>query len=139
MRAIPISVVSLSVLFVAQPTSQADDAKKARFTDNTVFVQIRLKESDPFTGKSGCTSSSPKGQPLADATLKCGYPGAVSEVTWKYLKTTDTGDIYRFTRRFPADAENPKEEIKEAIYTGKEVVIFQDKAQRIGMAPNAAK
>lgn len=135
MRAIPVGVVTLLVLFVAQPTSKADDAKRARLIDNTVFVQIRLKETDPFSGKSGCTSSSQKGQPLADATLKCGYPSAVSEVTWKYIKTVDAGDVYRFTRRFPSDVENPKEETKEVTYTGKEIVVFQDKFHRIGMAP----
>jgi hypothetical protein len=139
MRSITFGLVCFLLLLGTRSAGQADDAKKARFADNMVFVQIRLKATEPFTDKAGCSCSSPKGRPLADATVTCGYPGAVVEVTWKYVKTTDDGDVYLFTRRFPLDGENTKEEKKQVTYKGKEVVAFEDESQRIGMAPRRGK
>jgi hypothetical protein len=76
---------------------------------------------------------------VADSTVTCGYPGGVSEVTWKFVKTTDAGDMYLFTRRFPVGAENTKQEKKEVTFAGKEVIVFVDEFQRIGLAPRPKK
>ena len=60
-----------------------------------------------------------------------GHPGAVSEVEWKYLRTTDAGDEYEVTRRFPVDAPTPGVETKTVVYSGKPLTVFQDNVQRV--------
>jgi hypothetical protein len=129
----------LAVLLFALLQPAFAEPPRNRITDNKVFVQIRVKPTDAFDGNTGCTCFSPKGTSVPDASLTCGHPGAVSEVSWKYVKTTENGDVYKFTRRFPADAEAPKEETKEVVFQGKKVIVFEDQWHRIGMAPSEKK
>ena len=72
----------------------------------------------------------------------------VAAVNWEFLKTTPTGDMYRFTRKIPAEPTTysgyPAYEgeqqttTKEIVYTGRELVIWQDEQQRIALRPAPA-
>jgi len=60
----------------------------------------------------------------------------VAAVNWEFLKTTPTGDMYRFTRKTPAEPTDysgypayqgaQQTTTKEIVYTGRELVIWQD-------------
>lgn len=67
--------------------------------------------------------------------MTCGHPGAVSKLRWKYLHTDAAGDHYNFSRMFPSDAPVNTTEFKDVVYTGKELVVFEDEVQRIAMLP----
>lgn len=88
---------------------------------------------------SGCTStftpqSNSPGTKIKYG-LSCGQDGAVSKLSWEYLSTDEKGDHYRFERSFPHDQPNQTVTKKEVIYQGKEIIIFEDDAQRISMFP----
>ncbi|WP_339681856.1 hypothetical protein [Gimesia maris] len=92
----------------------------------------------------GGASSSVKFNPMhrsPNKTVKYGLssgselPQGGSKVTCQYLRTDQQGDHYRFERTFLHDQSTQKMVTKEVVYTGKELVIFQDEAQRISMQP----
>jgi len=72
----------------------------------------------------------------------------VAAVNWEFLKTTPTGDRYRFTRKIPAEptdysgypAYKGEQQIttKEIVYTGRELVIWEDEQQRVALRPAPA-
>jgi len=67
-----------------------------------------------------------------------GHPGAVSELSGKFLRSTRAGDEYEFTRKFPADAADPadiKTTTKTVVYAGQPLTVFEDDAQRIVIYP----
>ena len=69
--------------------------------------------------------------PTSGGPMRCGHPGAVSEVEWKFLRTVDTGDEYEVPRRFPIDTPTPNTEKKTVTYRGEPLTIFEDDVQRV--------
>ncbi|RKY24663.1 MAG: hypothetical protein DRP83_07315, partial [Planctomycetota bacterium] len=63
--------------------------------------------------------------------MTCGHPGAVSEVSWKWLRDTPPGDEYEFTRIFPAGAANAKTHKNIVTYDGSHASIWKDDFQEI--------
>jgi hypothetical protein len=59
----------------------------------------------------------------------------VSEIEWALVKRRGDKDVYRFTRRFPADAQNPSTTAEVVEYSGSRVIVFQDKWQVIVIEP----
>lgn len=97
-----------------------------KYKNNVVFVNI-----DDFTSDTnGATGDmGPTGK------ITCGHPGAVSQVTWKFLTTSSEGDVYEFSRVFPSDTATPQTTIKQITYSGQQQVIFQDKVHRVIIKP----
>jgi beta-lactamase regulating signal transducer with metallopeptidase domain/tetratricopeptide (TPR) repeat protein len=102
------------------------DASGRKFPAFVIF--INNKRYGPTNGSSLVP---PKGG-VTEETGKstCGHPGAVSQVEWKYLRTTDAGDEYEVTRRFPIDTA-PRIEKKTVTYSGKPLTVFEDDIQRV--------
>jgi hypothetical protein len=71
--------------------------------------------------------------------MSCGHPGAVSKISWEYVRTTPEGDHYHFERIFPLDGPVEKREKLDAIYAGRELLLFEDEKQVIGMRQPAAQ
>ena len=71
----------------------------------------------------------------AQQTITCGHPGAVSKLLLEYLGTDEAGDRYRFERTYPAGEPNAQRTEKEVVYTGEELVLFEDDTQRIVLRP----
>lgn len=71
--------------------------------------------------------------------VTCGHPGAVSKVTWKYLKTDRQGDHYQIKRLFPYKEPGETPSVKQVTYVGKELVVWKDEVQRIVMRPPPPK
>lgn len=116
------------------PNTPAAKPNVPRFADNTVFVHSRRAASGPYTLIGNATPA--RGHRSEGGVSSCGYPPFVTEVRWKFLQTTEFGDIYEFTRRLPAaDGAEPQTQAKKVLYTGEEIIIFQDDSQKVGMTP----
>src|SRR5439155_214060 len=71
-----------------------------RFPNVKFFINNRrYGDSNGMNGPLGVVTSS----------AQCGHPGAVSELSSKFLRSTRDGDEYEFTRKFPIDAKEPLE------------------------------
>ncbi|MGC4031180.1 MAG: hypothetical protein QM754_05460 [Tepidisphaeraceae bacterium] len=99
-----------------------------------------------FNGKdnsgSSCRSTMAKiegGLKVITSKLTCGYPGAVSEITWAYQGQKDGKDQYRVTRNFPSDTDHAKVSETDLSFDGKRHVLFQDDAQCIVVEIEPAK
>ena len=94
-----------------------------------------------FNGKldsgSSCASTcfQPDGALQAKGTMSCGFPGQVSEIEWSFVERRNDKDIYRFTRRFPADTEAATTTSKSVEFSDSRVVIFEDKFQAVVIEP----
>ncbi len=62
---------------------------------------------------------------------RCGKTPYISEVRWKYLSSSEKGDIYLFMRRFPTEGRDAAQESKVIEYTGKELILWEDPHQRL--------
>ncbi len=109
--------------------SQAGDEADTRHYPNTVlFINIHKNgEKNGCTGLVGLTGK-----------LICGNKGAISEVTWSFLRKTKENDIYTFTREYPSDASPSKTSTKEVTYTGKDLVLWHDEVQEIILKPKGS-
>jgi beta-lactamase regulating signal transducer with metallopeptidase domain/multidrug resistance efflux pump len=96
-----------------------------RFPDGVTFINnLRFGPANGATG-----TLKPEGW------IECGQPGAVSKVSWRYLRTTADGDIYSLSRTFPSDTPNPTTTEKTVTYAGVPVVVFEDQVQRVVLLP----
>lgn len=92
-----------------------------------------------YLGGYGSKSKSGPGAALMDqGSFSVGYEGAMSNVTWETMDTTDAGKGYRFTLRRPVDNDgtafpNTKTSTKEITYTGGTVALFEEKDIWIGI------
>jgi len=71
--------------------------------------------------------------------VRSGYPGAVSELTWRYVGRAPHGDQYEVTRMFPAWTDKASRSTKTVTYAGVALTVFEDQAQRIVIRPSTAK
>lgn len=98
----------------------------------TLELQINNHKFGPNNGSTMTFVLPPPG---SGAQIKwesrCGHPGAVSNVSWTYLRSDQEGDHYRFAREFPVDAPSRTTVTKEVLFTGDEIVLFEDEVQRI--------
>lgn len=99
-----------------------------------------------FNGKDGegssCRSTMAKiDGPVKTVTggLTCGFPGAVSEITWTYRGQKDGKDLYHVVRKFPVDGEAPQTTEVDVSFDGQRKVLFQDKAQCVVIELEPAK
>jgi hypothetical protein len=94
-----------------------------------------------FNGKvdsgSSCSGSNYQSDGVLHSTGKmtCGFPGQVSEVEWSFVEHHGTNDVYRFTRRFPADTAAVSTTSKNVEFSDRRVVVFEDKFQVIVIEP----
>ena len=95
-----------------------------------------------FNGKldSGSSCSATPGQePQLVSKLQvkrgmtCGWPGKVSDLQWEFIGQKGQADVYRMTRRFPADTSDAVTTTNTVSFTGKRVVAFEDNYQVIVM------
>ena len=86
-----------------------------------------------FGDSNGCSGS-------LDITgwMTCGHPGHVSEVSWRFVRSTPEGDIYKITRRYPSDSNTPGTSTKEATFSGKPLIVWHDDFQKIILHPKQA-
>lgn len=92
--------------------------------------------------KSSCRTTMAKiegGLRVTTSTLKCGYKGAVSEITWAYRGQKDGNDVYHVVRRFPADTDTAKLTETVVSFDGKRNVLFEDLSQCILIELQPAK
>ena len=108
-----------------EPSAARQDHRKF----STFVVFINNKRYGPTNGASSVPPTGGVQQETGKST--CGRPGAVSEVEWKYLRTTDAGDEYEVIRRFPIDTSTPNTEKKTITYNGQPLTVFEDDMQRV--------
>lgn len=90
-----------------------------------------------FNGKldsrSSCSSANFQvdGNLHAKGKMKCGFPGQVSEIEWSFVERRKDKDLYRFTRRFPADTAAVSTTSKTVEFSHSRVVVFEDKVQAV--------
>jgi hypothetical protein len=109
----------------------AQSASTAHFSDMTVF------EDDLISGGTSETLS-PPGQPLANGGDQMGadeWGGWSRKLSWQFLNSTPQGDVYRFTLVFNWKGGSLATQTKDITYSGRRIVIFEDRAQRIGLKP----
>ena len=87
---------------------------------------------------SSCTGTcfQPDGTLHTEGKMSCGIPGQVSEITWFFVERRGSKDVYRFTRRFPADSPDAATSTKDVEFSDGRVVIFQDEHQTILIEPS---
>jgi hypothetical protein len=71
--------------------------------------------------------------------LKCGLPGKVSEIKLEFVGYQGPADVYRVSRRFPADKPGAVTVTNWTVYYGKRVAVFQDQDQVIVVEPPRKK
>src|SRR5437660_1417326 len=71
-------------------------------------------------------------------TLACSRdPDQMTEVSWRFLYATVTGDVYRVTRgiRSKEATQAAQVEAKEVVYSGKRLVIWTDEFHTVTFQP----
>lgn len=63
---------------------------------------------------------------INNQSLRCGYPGQVSNISWKFVKHEDNADIYSFERIFPVGVKEQSTTTKLVEYKGEQTIVFQD-------------
>jgi len=109
-------------------------ATPAKHAPVAVFINNRK-----FGDSNGCISiftAPPETQIKYGST--CGHVGAVSKLTWECLHTDEEGDHYHFERAFPYNEPNQETTSKQVLYTGTELLLFEDEFQKIMMRPASA-
>jgi beta-lactamase regulating signal transducer with metallopeptidase domain len=123
--AVPLAV--LKATGPEKPVAAKADEPARKFPALVVFVN-----NCRYGPTNGGSSIPPEGGVMQETGKSTnGHPGAVSEVEWKYLRTTDAGDEYEVTRRFPIDTPTPSTEKKTVTYSGKPLTVFEDDVQRV--------
>ncbi|MCE9613831.1 MAG: protein kinase [Lentisphaerae bacterium] len=115
-----VSTQSTPVQQKADPAAAPTDPR--RYTAVRAFVYHATSRADGCAGDAAPTGC-----------VRCGYPGAVSEVSWAWLRATPQGDVYRFTRVFPHETPEAQTTVKEVTYAGGTLVVWEDAVQRIGL------
>lgn len=106
-----------------KPATRASD--KRQYEDVQFFINNH--RYGPTNGAYG---------PMSPASrCSCGHPGAVSQVSWKFLRSGPEGDVYSFSREFPLDADNATVTTKEVTYSDIPMVIFADEVQKVIVRP----
>ena len=102
-----------------------------------VFVNIRTSPDVAFDNEGGCnahfTPTIPKEGEKIGFGASCGYPGAVSKLSWNYAHSDEDGDHYHFERLFPHKEPSQKRSKIDVVFKGSELVLFEDEAHRIVM------
>jgi hypothetical protein len=108
-----------------------------RFTDNTVFVRCRQGTGGPYTLIDLIGKNTPdKGDANEFGTSVDGIAPNICVVNWKFIRTTELGDIYDFTYGLRgADGTCSQVQEKQATYNGKEIIVFQTGFHQVGMTP----
>ena len=75
----------------------------------------------------------------AAGKMTCGYAGKVSEIEWSFVEHYGDKDIYRFTRRFPADTAEAATTAKSVEFSDQRVIVFQDTNQVVVIQPPKEK
>lgn len=124
-----------AVLLIAVSLGPAAWSASAAEADEPSITSVKLFINNHRYGETnGCRMTlTPKGQ------LICGHPGHVSDVQWTFLRTTSEGDIYQFSRTYPASTDSPKTEKKDVVYAGKQVILWHDDVQKILLFPVPTK
>ena len=126
------ALLLLLLLAGAGPTSNPTSNPTPRHIENAIF------EDDLISGGTSETYAE-EGQTLTtgnDALEGGDWGGWGCILTWQFLYSSDAGDVYRFKKTFWWKGGNLDVQTKEITYTGKRIVIFEDKVQRIGMQPS---
>ena len=102
-------------------SSQTQPAGQRKFEDALIFVNNYL--SGVTNGATATLGS--------QGWLECGPPGAVSKVSWQYLRTIGPGDVYLMTMAFPPDLPRDTPARREVTYAGVPLVVFEGNNQRV--------
>jgi hypothetical protein len=63
---------------------------------------------------------------INNQSIRFGYPGKVSNISWKFIKNEDNTDIYSFERIFPVGVDEQSTTTKVVEYKGEQTIVFQD-------------
>jgi hypothetical protein len=95
-----------------------------RASDKTDSGPRREVRITCFIGKadsgSKCSSSS------SSSLIRCGTVGKLSEIGWAFVGRKGDGDVYEFTRKFPAEEVDAKTTKKRIEFAGKRITVFED-------------
>lgn len=117
------------------PMIFAGDAERRKYSPVEILVNTTHHGDGRFDGKNGCLTRIDN----ADGWIRCGYPGRVSKVTWKFLRSSTKGDVYKISREYPTDSDAPAVETKETTYAGKTLTLWEDDHQKIILRPEEKK
>ena len=102
-----------------------------------VFCNMRTSPDAAFDNEDGCslhfTPPTPEEGEEIGHSFRCGYQGAVSEISIDYTHSDENGDHYHFERLFPHEETGQKRSEVDVVFNGSEVVLFEDEAHRIVM------
>jgi len=117
----------------------AGDIDQRKYSGVEIFVNIDHSDNGRFDGKTGCSTRVPVPDSsrvrVVEESLICGHPGHVSKVTWKFLRTSPKGDVYKISRLYPSDSDAPGADAKEVTYSGKPLTLWKDDHQKIVLRP----
>jgi len=117
---------------VSQPSIPVTEP--AVVTPHHTRVEVFIN-NHKFGDTNGCTTTFSPQATSAGTKIErgstCGHPGAVSKLTWSYLRSDEKGDHYEFERVFPHGEPNQETTKKKVIFTGRDVVLFEDETQRV--------
>lgn len=133
----------LAGLFGVAPMVLAGDVDQRKYSKVEVFINNDHSGNGRFDEKSGCSTRvaipSSTQVRVVEESLICGHPGHVSKVTWKFLRTSPKGDVYKISRKYPSDSDAPTTDAKEATYSGKPLTLWKDDYQKISLRPAKEK
>lgn len=126
-----LALIIVPLIFFDLVAADAPTKASPRFKARVVCFNGKLDSG------SSCavTNFQPDGALHAKGNLTCGFPGQVSEIEWSFVERRGTKDVYRFTRRFPADTAAASTTSKSVEFSDSRVVVFEDKFQAVVIEP----
>lgn len=122
-------MVALLVKYGAKARDEHPPKNRRDHPSAALFINNHL-----YGDKNGCQTDL-----LVSGGMRCGHPGHVSEVTWEFLRTSPDGDLYKFTRYYPAGATPSSVESKEITFSGKPLTLWSDDFQKILLQPKPVR
>ncbi len=123
---VPVLLTCFHLVAADAPTKESP-----RFKARVVCFNGQLD----FGSSCASTCFQPDGTLQAKGNMTCGFPGQVSEVDWSFVERRNDKDVYRFTRRFPADTGVTTTTSKTVEFSDSRVVVFEDKFQAVVIEP----
>lgn len=121
----------VAALSSVAPMIFASDPERRKYSPVELLVNTTYRGDGRFDGKNGCS----KRIDVFNGGIKCGYPGRVSNVTHKFLRSFEKGDVYKMTREYPLESDAAVVETKEITYAGKTLTLWEGDHQKIILRP----
>jgi hypothetical protein len=129
-----LSIAASAIAACASPAAGPTSRPSPRFNDIVIETHDLLSSG---TFQTYCQL----GQPLGTGSDYFGddeWGGWGCQLSWQFMYSNPSGDMYRFKRTFWWKGGNPTTQTCDITYTGTRVLVFEDKVLRIEMRPGTA-